>query len=112
MTDAGFVADRRGGDDRWATAAALRVAAGERGGGGLDPLVLASGTAFPDALGAGVLAARLGGGLLLVDPTDLDASPASAAALDGAAPDRVLVAGGPAAISDRVLDQVRSALAG
>ncbi|MEO2107043.1 MAG: cell wall-binding repeat-containing protein, partial [Actinomycetota bacterium] len=112
VTDAGFVADRRGGDDRWATAAALRAAAGERGGGGLDPLVLASGTAFPDALGAGVLAARLGGGLLLVDPTDLDASPASAAALDGAAPDRVLVAGGPAGISDRVLDQVRAALAG
>ena len=112
VTDAGFVADRRGGDDRWATAAALRAAAGERGGGGLDPLVLASGTAFPDALGAGVLAARLGGGLLLVDPSDLDTSPASAAALDGAAPDWVLVAGGPAAISDRVLDQVRAALAG
>ena len=112
VTDAGFVADRRGGDDRWATAAALRASAGERGGGGLDPLVLASGTAFPDALGAGVLAARLGGGLLLVDPSDLDTSPASAAALDGAAPDWVLVAGGPAAISDRVLDQVRAALAG
>ena len=58
-----------------------------------------------------MLAARLGGGLLLVDPTDLDASPASAAALGGDAPDRILVAGGPAAVSDRVLEQVRAAYA-
>ncbi len=112
VADLGLTPDRRGGADRWATAAALRAAATERGGGGLDPLVVASGRAFPDALGAGVLAERLGGGLLLVDPSDLQASPASAAALGGQAPQRILVAGGTAAVSDRVVAQIRNAYTG
>ncbi len=110
VADAGFSPDRRGGADRYATAAALRQAAATRGGGGLVPLVIASGTAFPDALGAGVLAARLGGGLLLVDPLDLRSSPASATALQGLDVGTVRVAGGTAAVSAAVIDQVVAAL--
>lgn len=102
---AGFAVDRRGGDDRYATAAALTAAASDRGAD-LDPLVVTSGRAFPDALSAGVLAARLGGGLVLVDPADLDDSPASGALIAANPVTSVIVAGGPAAVSDRVLEQI------
>lgn len=106
VVDAGFDVDRRGGADRYATAVALTRAAVDRGADS-DPLVVASGTAFPDALSAGVLAARLAGGILLVDPHDLDDSPASADLLAATPVSAVLVAGGPSAISHEVLTQIR-----
>jgi putative cell wall-binding protein len=64
---AGCKVERVAGRDRYATsvaAASAAVAAGDRT---LADLLLGTGTAYPDALAAGPLAARLGGVTVLVD---------------------------------------------
>lgn len=88
---------RIAGADRFATAAALARTLPEA-----DVVHVASGRAFPDALSLGPVAARAGSPVLLVER---DAVPdATAAELRRRAPDEVVVAGGPAAVSDDVLD--------
>lgn len=68
--------DRIFGQTRYETAAAVAEAAL---GDGLSPVQtwVATGTSFPDALGAGPAVAAVGGSLLLVHPNDLDQSPAT-----------------------------------
>lgn len=111
VREAGLTPVRVGGEDRYGTAVALA----ERAVGDADvsTVVLASGRTFPDALAAAATADRLDGVLLLVDPLDLDASRETAAFLAdrAGAIRRVLVAGGAAAVSDAVVDQVRGVLA-
>jgi len=61
---------------------------------------LASGVAFPDALGAGPLAAHFDGAVLLTNPTSL--SPAVKAELERLKPAEVVVIGGDTAVSPEV----------
>lgn len=71
-----------------------------------DEVVLATARAFPDALAAGALAARLGAPLLLVEPDELPAAVADELGRLGARRARVL--GGTGAISAAVEDAVRA----
>ncbi|WP_370324045.1 cell wall-binding repeat-containing protein [Euzebya sp.] len=117
---------RVAGASRYATAAAIATAvgqvttgqgldagappqpAGEEGAGlpeGFTPdVVLASGTAFPDALVAGPLAAGSGRVILLTGADEVP--PATRAAVEALAPARVLIAGGVAAVSEAVEAEV------
>lgn len=99
---------RVAGDDRYATSAALAALAAERGLLGLDAIGVATGRAFPDALSAGPVAARLGMPLLLVDGADPDRAPAARAFLREHvdAIGAVWVWGGEAAVSPGVVEQV------
>lgn len=117
---------RASGDDRYATARAValdaRAAAGASSGGsagtaagtssGTAPgtVYLASGEAFPDALSASGAAGRSGSPLLLTTPAVLPA--ATAEQLGQWRPARVVVLGGPAAVSDAVLRQVAAVTGG
>jgi putative cell wall-binding protein len=95
---------RLAGRNRWETAAELLPGPHES----IDTVVLASGQNFPDALSAGALASGAGVPLLL---TARDTLPEpTREALTDLAPDRVLIAGGGAAVGDAVLDLVRRAL--
>ncbi|WP_066516903.1 cell wall-binding repeat-containing protein [Curtobacterium ammoniigenes] len=100
--------DRVSGADRYATSVALAQAAygGTTGG----TVFVATGTNYPDALAAGPAAAKEHAPLLLTAPTALpqDVSDEIAAL----APKRVVVVGGPFAVSDGVMDQIRSAAPG
>lgn len=105
--------DRLGGATRYHTAALLADAATAAGA---DPsqVVVATGTSFPDALGAGPAAVRRGGVVVLVDGRDLDASVGTRDWLVGRRDDvaRVLVAGGAAAVAEPVLGQLDWATGG
>lgn len=107
----GPAVDRLAGADRFATSAlvaARAVAAGE------DPATtwLATGSAFPDALTAGPAAAATGGVTLLAPsdglPADAPARSFLAARRGGVG--RVLLVGGPAALSDRTRTDVVAAV--
>lgn len=93
------------GVDRYSTAARISQAViptPERA-----PVVyLVSGTSFADALSAGPAAARGGGVVLMTAPTSLPSVVASE--ITRLAPHRVVIVGGPAAISDGVEAQVRA----
>lgn len=108
----GYATTRLAGAERYATAAAL-VRAASAAGAGTDPVVLASGADFPDALAAVPTAVSLGGITVLVDPDDLGSSVASRALLAERAGrvETVLVAGGPAAVAQRVVEHAVRALA-
>lgn len=93
---------RAGGRDRYETAAALAILQPTTGG----TVLLAGGMSATDALAAGATAGALGGRLLLVAPAGVPAS--TRAALARLAPRRIIVAGGPAAVNDAVLAQVRA----
>jgi putative cell wall-binding protein len=104
----GYAVDRVGGDDRFATAAALaRIGGpGPVGGGELGTTaLLSSGRSFPDALAAGGMADALHLPQLLAEPDSVPASTASA--LQDLGIQRVLLVGGPLALSAAVEDQVR-----
>ncbi|HEX9889364.1 MAG TPA: PKD domain-containing protein [Nitriliruptorales bacterium] len=105
----GWDVRRLAGPDRYATAVVVTDEARRRGAG-TDPVVLASGRNFPDALAATGTAWKLGGVLLLVDPGDLLRSDATYAWLrhHREAVDTVVLAGGPAAVSDDVRRQVEA----
>ncbi len=94
---AGLGVERIGGADRYETAA--RVAERIRTlRGGATPLALvARGDTFPDALALAPAAYETSSPVLLTRPDAL--SPAAASALRSLAPDRVIVAGGPGAIT-------------
>jgi putative cell wall-binding protein len=98
---------RAAGDDRYATS----VAAAKTVWPDTAPVVfVASGTDFPDALSAGPAAAHEGGPLLL---TARGALPGTVAAeLRSLHPRRVVVVGGPSAVSDDVLPEVAQAVPG
>ena len=97
-TRGALVADRRAGPDRYATSAAVSAASYPAG----TPVAyIATGQAFPDALAGGAAAATLTGPVLLVTPTAIP-TPIQAE-LRRLTPGRIVVLGGPAAVSDAVL---------
>jgi putative cell wall-binding protein len=91
------------GADRYATAAAI---SGASHPGGAATVYLTTGADFPDAIALGPVAARVRAPVLLVRRDSVPA--ATAAELARLSPSRVVVAGGPAAVSDAVVDQLRS----
>jgi putative cell wall-binding protein len=94
---------RQGGADRYATAADLATS---RFTPGTATAIVASGTDFPDALAGTQAAAAAGAPLLLTAPGTLPA--ATASALKTLKPGRIVILGGPAAVSS----DVENALAG
>ena len=78
---------------------------------GIATVDVATGTAFPDALGGGAHAAFLGMPLLLTDPTTLPAPVASYLLGQRSTTTDVVVYGGAAAVSESVLSQIRTSLA-
>jgi acyl-homoserine-lactone acylase len=97
---------RLSGATRYATSAAVWAEATNRGMGA-EEIWLATGRNFPDALAAGPAVAGAGASLLLVDGTHLSHSPPARETLAEAAPARVRLLGGDAAISNAVEAQVR-----
>ncbi|HEX7223923.1 MAG TPA: cell wall-binding repeat-containing protein, partial [Candidatus Limnocylindrales bacterium] len=95
---------RQAGTDRYTTAVAISLANHSRS---VVPVVyLATARGFPDALAAAPVAGRDRGPVLLVGPTSLPAS--VAAELRRLSPNRIVIVGGRATISDAV---IRDALA-
>jgi putative cell wall-binding protein len=92
---------RVAGANRFETAS--RLAEGTFGAG-IPVAFLASGVNFPDALAAGAAAGRLGGPVLLVEPTRLPS--AVAATIARLRPARVVVVGGTSSVSAQVAGAV------
>jgi putative cell wall-binding protein/glucose/arabinose dehydrogenase len=90
--------ERHSGANRYATAADISARAFP---GGASTVYVALGEDFPDALGAAAAAAQAGGPVLL---TLTDSIPAATAAeLTRLNPTTIIVAGGPAVVSDAVV---------
>ena len=68
------------------------------------PVLVTTGEVFPDALGAGAAAATLAGSLQLTRPDDLPA--ATRRLIADASPTELIVIGGEAAVSPRVVEQL------
>lgn len=92
---------RLGGAGRNETAAAVSADAFEPG---VDVAYVATARAFPDALAGGAAAAAQGGPVLLTEPDALP--PAAVAELQRLQPGRIVVLGGPAAVSERVAGEL------
>jgi putative cell wall-binding protein len=99
----GVTASRLAGSNRYGTAEAIAQASFPQGA---PSALLASGTAFPDALAGAYLAGRLKAPILLTDPAQLSAEAASALSALGA--QTVDVVGGPAAVSANVVSQLQA----
>ena len=97
---------RRSGVDRYATAVAVSQAAFPTAG--VPVAYLASGVNYSDSLAAGPAAAAQGGPLLLTLPSSVPS--ATLNELKRLKPARIVVVGGPAAISDAAVATVTSAL--
>ena len=95
--------ERVAGGDRTATAAALSARTFATG---VPVAYAASAGGFADALAGGPAAAAEGGPLLLTATDAL--SPATRAELERLAPQRIVGLGGPAAVSDAVVDERRA----
>lgn len=95
---------RLSGEDRYETSA--KVADWSRQSD--TTMFLATGRAFPDALGGAAAAGRLNGALMLTRPGDLPPSVADQLSWDK--PGKVVVLGGTQAVSDAVVRQVRAVL--
>lgn len=112
LDDRGHGPRRLAGATRFDTSAAVYQ---EAVAAGAAPalLFLARSDDFADALVAGPAVASLGGTLLLVDPADLDASPAPRDVIADQAGqiDEVVLLGGDEAIAPTVEEQVRALLA-
>jgi putative cell wall-binding protein len=94
---------RISGSDRYETSAAVSRATATSGA----VAYVVSGVAFPDALSAGALAARTAGApLLLTAPTWTPS--ATTAELKRLAPSSIVVVGGPDAVSDGVLQSLKT----
>jgi putative cell wall-binding protein len=76
--------------------------------GSADGLVLAGGLAYADALAGGPLATALGGPSLLTSPTQLLPVTATAIATVIAPGGTIYVVGGPASVSDDVVDELQA----
>ncbi|RXZ72964.1 cell wall-binding repeat-containing protein [Agromyces albus] len=95
------VIDRVAGADRFEAAAAMSAGTFEPG---VPVVMVANGLNFPDALSAGPAAAVLGGPVLLVTPSAIP--PSIGAELERLAPQRIVVVGGPASVSEAVLSEL------
>jgi len=111
LTRAGFNVTRIGGIDRYATSAMVIAAAGNpsaaAGNPGGNTALLASGTVFADALGAGALSYAKDIPVAITDPNTLPAS--TLTALQNAGIKNILVVGGVAAVSPTVRAQLAAA---
>ncbi len=96
---------RLAGADRYGTAV---VASRSGFAGGSDAAFVATGTAFPDGLAGGPVAALVPGPVLLVKPTALPGSVATE--LLRLQPDDVFILGSTGAISNGVVNQIRDVL--
>jgi spore germination protein YaaH/putative cell wall-binding protein len=94
---------RLAGSDRYATAARVSLAAFSPG---VPVAYVATGTSFPDALAGGVAAGRQQGPVLLVSRTAVPG--ATKSELDRLDPKRIVVLGGPSAVSDAVASALRA----
>ncbi|GAA1770465.1 cell wall-binding repeat-containing protein [Agromyces humatus] len=94
--------DRISGSDRYATSVAVSKLAFPNG---TDTVYLVSGVNYPDALSAGPAAVASGAAMLLTAPTALPA--VVAAELQRLAPERIIVVGGAATISNSVENVAR-----
>ncbi len=94
---------RIGGADRYATAA---LVSRQTFAPGLGAAYVATGLAFPDALVGGAAAARAGSPVLLTRPGTLPS--ATVTELRRLAPARIVVLGGPSAVGEGVVAQLRS----
>jgi len=105
---------RLAGDDRFATNVAVAAEAETAGVLSAEGVYLATGEDWPDALVVGPAAAASGDLLFLVDGDDLDASPATRAALEERADEirTVRIVGGEATVSPAVEAQLRTTLGG
>jgi putative cell wall-binding protein len=92
LSGMGYKVVRYGGADRFATAVAVAQALGSP-----STVLLATGTNFPDALAAGVGAAKAGGVVLLTNGSSM---PAATKAYLQAHPGKVYAVGGPAAAAE------------
>jgi len=104
-----FDVDRISGSDRYATAVAVSqatIADDMRA----NVVYLASGTNYPDALATGPAAIARGGVLLLTRTGSLPA--VTRAELQRLNPSRVVIVGGPGAVSAGVMSAVKTALPG
>ena len=100
-----FPTERLAGVDRWSTAAAV-ASNYPQAPPGAGVVVVANGQDFPDALSAAPVAALYGGPLLL---TKRDTLPApTRTQISRIAPEYILVAGGPGAVSESVLKQLEA----
>lgn len=107
-TAAGVEATRLSGADRYATAVAV---AADSNPSGADTVFLAVGTSFPDAVASGPVAGGADGGSVLL--TERDSLPVSTSAeLARLSPNRVVILGGTAAVSQQVAGAVSSAVPG
>lgn len=95
---------RVGGDDRYATSAKVIASVGKPTA---DTALLASGTVFADALGAGPLSYAAGLPLAITNPNTLSTS--TLVALSGSGVKKVQVVGGTAAVSPTVVTQLTAA---
>ena len=93
---------RLAGDTRYDTMSRIVDEGGWRTGG---TVVVASGSNYPDALAASGLAGVLDAPVVLTDGDVLSAQAADR--VRALAPSRIVVAGGPAAVSDRALASLR-----
>lgn len=89
---------RIAGEGRYDTAAAVSASYFAPG---VPVAYVATGTSFPDALAGGAAAAATGGPVLLTDRVALP--PATVTELERLDPERIVVLGGPSAVSDAVL---------
>jgi Tol biopolymer transport system component len=101
LVAAGESVSRIAGPDRWGTSAAVADSATAAGMTG-SPW-LADGLNWPDAVAAGPAAAVAHAVLLLVDPTSLPASPASATWLAAHPAQEVVAVGGPDVVAPAVV---------
>jgi putative cell wall-binding protein len=95
--------DRVAGTDRYATAAAVSAATFPSG---VPVAYVGNGVSFPDALAGSAAGAALGGPVLLSEPTALPA--ATANELARLRPARIVVLGGPGAVSEAVEGELAS----
>lgn len=94
---------RISGADRYAASARISARTFVAGA---DTVYVASGANFPDALSAAALAGAAGGPLLLVAPNSVPA--VILEELRRLSPTRVIVAGGPASVSESVMSALRT----
>ncbi|HUF07047.1 MAG TPA: cell wall-binding repeat-containing protein [Candidatus Binatia bacterium] len=95
--------ERLQGADRYATAAAISHASF---GPGVAAAFVATGKTFPDALAAGPAAVRLGGPVLLTDPSSLPAATRNELAY--LRPQVIYVLGGAGAVSEAVRNELQA----
>lgn len=104
LTNAGYIVTRVSGADRYGTSAAVIKAAGAPTG---KTALLASGTVFPDALGAGSLSYAADVPLAITNPLTL--SPQTLTALKATGVTNVVIVGGPGTVKPTVVGELVTA---